>query len=458
MKKTVVINVVGLTHELIGQDTPFLDQWLKKGQLSYVKPTLPAVTCSAQSTYLTGQWPSENGIVGNGWYFRDDCEVKFWRQSNKLVQGEKIWDVAKRLDKTFTCSNMFWWYNMYSTVDVSATPRPIYAADGRKYSDCYTHPPELRHQLQSKLGTFPLFDFWGPKTSIHSSEWIANAAMESEQISPSTLTFIYLPHLDYDLQRVGTHHPLVAKNLSEIDAVCEKLIHFYESLGAQVIVLSEYGITDVDYPVHINRVLREKGYLKVREENGGELLDAGASTAFAVVDHQLAHIYVNDPSKIAEVRSVLEKIPGIESVLGETEKVTHHLNHPRSGELIAISDRNAWFTYYYFLDEKKAPDFARTVDIHRKPGYDPVELLIDPTIKAPMVKVMFKLLQKKLGFRYLLDLISLDATIIKGSHGRYPDKDIEGPLIISQQRDLLPDKNIEAVDVFNILLNHLKEG
>lgn len=456
MKKTVVINVVGLTHELIGEHTPFLTKWSEQAKLAYIKPGLPAVTCTAQSNYVTGKWPSDHGVVGNGWYFRDDCEVKFWRQSNKLVQGPKIWDVAKAMDPTFTCSNMFWWYNMYSTVDVSATPRPIYAADGRKYSDCYTHPPELRHTLQSKLGTFPLFDFWGPKTSIHSSAWIANAAMQSEELSPSTLTLIYLPHLDYDLQRYGVHHPCVAKNLMEIDKVCADLINFYEARDAQVIVLSEYGITNVNHPVHINRVLREHGYCRVREENGGELLDAGASDAFAVVDHQLAHIYVNDKSKLSEIRALIEKIPGIEAVYGEAEKKEHHLDHSRSGELVAVSDKDSWFTYYYWLDDKKAPDFARTVDIHRKPGYDPVELLIDPKIKAVMPKIMIKLLKKKLGFRYLLDVISLDASIIKGSHGRYPDSDKQGPLLITKQASLLNAANINAVEVFDIILNHLK--
>ncbi|MBA3660604.1 MAG: alkaline phosphatase family protein [Gammaproteobacteria bacterium] len=457
MKKTLVINVVGLTHSLIGENMPFLSQWTKAGKVTYIKPALPAVTCSVQTCYVTGKWPSEHGIVGNGWYFRDECEVKFWRQSNKLITAPKIWDVAKEMDPTFSCSNMFWWYNMYLTADTSATPRPIYAADGKKFSDCYTYPAELRNILQSKLGTFPLFDFWGPKTSIKSSDWIAKAAMEVEKLRPSTLTLIYLPHLDYDLQRVGPDDAsVVAKNLQEIDKVCEDLITFYEARDTQVIVLSEYGITNVSQPIDINRVLRQHGYLEVREEQGGELLDAGASAAFAVVDHQLAHVYVNDLSKLEEVKKLLESVPGIESVFGEEDKVKHHLNHPRSGELIAVADAKSWFTYYYWLDENKAPDFARTVDIHRKPGYDPAELFVDPKIKAIKLKVMLKLLKKKLGFRYLLDVIPLDATLVKGSHGRYPDTDQEGPLLISKQSNLLSKNNIEAVEVFDIILDHLK--
>ncbi len=455
MKKTVVLNVVGLTRELIGEYTPFLSNWSSQGKIAYIKPTLPAVTCSVQSCYVTGKWPSEHGIVGNGWYFREECEIKFWRQSNHLVTSPKIWDVAKAMDPSFICANHFWWYNMYSTVDISSTPRPIYAADGRKFSDCYTFPTELREELQSKLGTFPLFDFWGPKTSIRSSDWIAKAAMYSEEKRPATLTLIYLPHLDYELQRVGPYHPNVAKELQEIDQVCADLIRFYEARGAQVIVLSEYGITEVNHPISLNRILRVHGYIQVREELGHELLDAGASAAFAVADHQLAHIYVNDKSKLSAIRTLIENTPGVAQVLGEEEKKLHHLDHPRSGELIAIADANSWFTYYFWLDDKKAPDYARTVDIHRKPGYDPAELFVDPAIRAIKLKVALKLLKKKLGFRYLLDVIPLDASLVKGSHGRYPDKPEQGPLIISKQIELLPDSELQAIDIYKILLNHL---
>lgn len=458
MIKTVVINVVGLTQGLINDNTPFLARWSKQGKLAYIKPCLPAVTCSAQSCFVTGKWPSDHGIVGNGWYFRDECEVKFWRQSNKLVQGLKIWDVAKQLDPSFTCSNMFWWYNMYSTVDTSATPRPIYAADGRKFTDCYTVPEELRHELQSELGPFPLFDFWGPKTSIRSSRWIADAAMKTEEKRPSTLTLIYLPHLDYGLQRVGPNHPSIAQDLKDIDQVCADLITFYEARGAQVIVLSEYGITEVSKPISLNRILRQHGYITVREELGHELLDMGASRAFAVADHQLAHIYVNDLSQLNAVRTLIENTPGVTAVYGEAEKQIHHLDHPRSGELIAVSDADAWFTYYYWLDDNKAPDYARTVDIHRKPGYDPAELIVDPEIKFIKLKVMTKLLKKKLGFRYLLDVIPLDASLVKGSHGRYPDKPEEAPLIITRQKHLLPQTQLQAVDIYDVILAHLRAG
>lgn len=455
MQKTAVINVVGLTRELIGENTPFLAQWSAQGKIAAIQTALPAVTCTMQSCYLTGKWPSEHGIVANGWYFRDECEIKFWRQSNRLVTAPKLWEVAKQQNPRFTCNNLFWWYNMYSSVDGSVTPRPIYAADGRKFPDCYTHPAELRDKLQAELGPFPLFHFWGPKTSILASQWIAEAAKKVELWQPATLSLVYLPHLDYDLQRLGPHHPAVSQELQAIDAVCKDLVNFYEQQGAHVIILSEYGITPVNRAVAINRTLREQGYIQVRHEQGGELLDAGASRAFAVADHQLAHIYIKDPKDIDKVRFLVEAIPGVEQVLGEVEKPLHHLNHPRSGELIAIAAPDAWFSYYYWLDDSKAPDFARIVDIHRKPGYDPAELFIDPTIKLATVKLAAKLIKKKLGFRYLLDFIPLDASLVKGSHGRMVSDLASAPLLISQQSRYVPDTPLQAIDVYSVIMAHL---
>ncbi|MBE9205155.1 alkaline phosphatase family protein [Nostoc sp. LEGE 06077] len=455
MQKTVVLNVVGLTPNLIGEHTPFLSRWTSTGKAVTIKPVLPAVTCTAQATYLTGKTPDEHGIVANGWYFRDECEIKFWRQSNKLVDAPKVWDIAKQIDPNFTCANLFWWYNMYSSVDYAVTPRPMYPADGRKIPDIYTQPEKLRSQLQSKLGQFPLFNFWGPNTSIRATQWIADSAKSVEAHHNPTLTLIYLPHLDYCLQKYGTDTNKVAKDLQKIDAVCRDLIQFYENRGAQVIVLSEYGITSVSKPIHINRVLRENGLLTVRDELGRELLDAGASKAFAVADHQLAHVYVNDPFYIPKVRSLLEETDGVAQVLDETEKPAYHLNHSRSGELVAVAQPDAWFTYYYWLDDSRAPDFARTVDIHRKPGYDPVELFIDPKIKLPQAKIALKLLQKKLGFRYLMDVIPLEADLVKGSHGCLPPSLGEAPLLISQQTNLLDSSSIQASSVCQLILEHL---
>lgn len=452
MQKTVVLNVVGLTPKLLKHGMPKLSDWATRANISTIESAFPAVTCTAQADYLTGETARTHGVVGNGWYFRDECEVHFWKQSNKLVQAPKIWDIARAADPSFTCANLFWWFNMYSSVDYSVTPRPMYLADGRKLPDVYTHPANLRNELQSQLGTFPLFEFWGPRASIKSSQWIAESAKLIEQKLNPTLTLIYLPHLDYNLQRVGPSSPKIDRDLQEIDTVCGNLINYYESRGAQIVVLSEYGITDVSKPVHINRILREHGLIAIREEQGLEVLDAAASAAFAVADHQVAHVYVNDRSRLHEVRSLLEKADGIECVFGEEEKAARSINHSRSGELIAVSRADAWFTYYYWMDDRKAPDFARTVDIHRKPGYDPVELFLNPTISLPPLTVGWKLIKRKLGFRALLDVIPLDATLVKGSHGRWVDDPDDGSLFISKQSAA---SKIQSTDVFGLLLEHL---
>jgi predicted AlkP superfamily pyrophosphatase or phosphodiesterase len=456
MKKTVVIDVVGLSARLLGAHTPQLQRWSAQGRITTIHPVLPAVTCTAQATYLTGHHPNEHGIVANGWYFHDDCEVKFWRQSNKLVQRPKIWEIARSIDPEFTCANLFWWYNMYSTVDYAVTPRPLYLADGRKLPDIYTQPAALRSSLQADLGTFPLFKFWGPATSAESSQWIAAAAKRVEEQYNPTLTLIYLPHLDYCLQKVGCQPDAIAQDLRDIDAICGDLIAYYENRGAQVIVLSEYGITPVNQPIHLNRLLRQAGLLQVREELDRELLDAGASRAFAVADHQIAHVYVNDASCLDQVKQLLAQTNGVEIVLDEAGKRNYHLNHPRSGDLIAIAKPNAWFTYYYWLEDQKAPDFARTVDIHRKPGYDPAELLLDPTIKHPKLTLGWTLLKKKLGFRYLMEVIPLDATLVKGSHGHLTPNAADCPLLITRQTDWVPNEPLEATQVFQTILSHLK--
>jgi predicted AlkP superfamily pyrophosphatase or phosphodiesterase len=457
MHRTVVLNVVGLTADLMARAAPRLAEWARGGAVAEVRAAFPAVTCTAQTDYVTGRHPDEHGVVGNGWYVREDCEVRFWRQSNRLVQGQKIWDAARAEDASFTCANLFWWFNMYSSVDYSVTPRPMYPADGRKLPDVYTTPATLRDDLQRQLGTFPLFSFWGPRTSIASTQWIADAARIVEERHSPTLTLVYLPHLDYSLQRAGPGAAVALADVAEVDAICADLIRLYEARGARVIVLSEYGIRDVSRPIHVNRVLREHGLIAVREELGHELLDAGASAAFAVADHQVAHVYVNDDRRLHAVRSVLEGVPGIERVLDRAGQREYRVGHARAGELVAIAAPDAWFTYYYWLDDRRAPDFARTVDIHRKPGYDPVELFLDPAISVPALSVGWKLAKRKLGFRALLDVIALDAGLVKGSHGRRPDAGAaDAPVFISRQRDLVPSQPLASVDVHGAILAHLK--
>ena len=455
MNRTLVLNVVGLTPALVGEHTPALAALAKRGALRPLTTVLPAVTCSVQSTLTTGLPPSGHGCVGNGWYFRDIAEINFWRQSNHLVSGEKIWDAARRRDPGFTCAVLFWWWNMYSTANIAVTPRPMYPADGRKLPDVHTRPADLRDHLQSRHGQFPLFEFWGPRAGIASSRWIARATLDVWHEHKPTLSLVYLPHLDYDLQRQGPAGPGIPAALRDIDAVCGELIDLATATGARIVVVSEYGITPVTAAIHPNRILRAAGLLAVRHEQGRELLDAGASRAFAVADHQVAHIYVNDPALLGDVRSLIAAIPGVETVLDAEGKRAAGLDHPRAGELVAISAADRWFSYYYWTDDDRAPDFARTVDIHRKPGYDPVELFLDPALKLPTAYVGWKLAQRKLGFRALLDVIPLDTSLVKGSHGRLTDRPDDGPLVISSEPDLLPAGPLAATAFKQLVLDHL---
>ena len=412
MNRIAVIDVVGLSESVIGKHTPFISRRVAKHTLKKIAPVLPAVTTSAQTTYLTGTFPHAHGIVGNGWYDHDDAEIKFWKQSNKLVQAENIWDTAKKINSAFTCAQVFWWYNMYNDADYSITPRPNYLADGRKMPDCYAHPASLRDELQAKFGQFPLFSFWGPGANIKSSRWIADAAMYVEEQHSPTLNLVYLPHLDYCLQKFGPDLALIGKELEAIDKLVEELATFYEDRGVEVILLSEYGIAPVNNPIHLNRLLRNEGLLSIRVERGLELLDAGASNAFAVADHQVAHIYTKSEAITDQVKALLKNVKGIAKVLDREEQKDHHIAHKRSGDLVIVADQESWFTYYFWQDDKVAPDYARVVDIHKKPGYDPVEMFMTSKTRA-----MYKVLRKKLGFRYTMDVIPLDATLVKGSHG-----------------------------------------
>lgn len=449
----VVINIVGLTPELLGEHTPHLNRLINDGFMATMGDVFPAVTCTAQATMLTGKMPRDHGIVANGWHFRDIAEVMLWRQSNQLVQAEQVWDTLRQSVSDFSCAQIFWWYNMYANVEYSVTPRPIYPADGRKLPGLYSGPANLQAELQAKLGDFPLFNFWGPAADIRSSQWIAAAAREVFHAHRPSLQFVYLPHLDYNLQRLGPHHPAIAADVAAIDRVAGELIDDLRGEGAEIMVVSEYGIEEATGHVNINQRLREAGYIAVRETLGWELLDAGASRAFAVADHQAAHVYVRNPADIAMVRKLLEQTPGIERVLGAEEKAAWGLDHERSGELVAVAEPGHWFTYYYWLDETKAPDFARCVDIHRKPGYDPVELFLDPDLKLPKAKIAWRVLQKKLGQRMLMDVIPLQPQLVKGTHGRHTATPAQGPLLISSNRQLARD-HLHMSEVQGLIRQH----
>ncbi|MCA9243035.1 MAG: alkaline phosphatase family protein [Phycisphaerales bacterium] len=428
--RVAVILVVGLDERLIAH-APRIRAFANAGRVTTLRPTLPAVTCSAQASMLTGLPPREHGVVGNGWFNREQNEVQFWKQSNALVSGEKVWETARRRDPSVTCANLFWWFNMYSSVDVSVTPRPIYKADGRKIPDIYTQPANWRDELQERLGRFPLFQFWGPGASIASSKWITEAALLTRQRFDPTLSLIYLPHLDYPLQKYGPDAPCIPAEVAAVDALVGRLLDDCAETGARPIIVSEYAIEAVSRPVALNRVLRGEGWLRVREEDGGELLDAGASDAFAVVDHQVAHVYVRQAELVQRVSDRLSREPGVARVLDRAAQREYGIDHDRAGELVAIAEPGAWFCYPYWEDDRRAPDFARTVDIHRKPGYDPCELFLDPRIRFPKAAIGWRLLKRKLGMRTLMDVIPLDPGLVKGTHGHVDTAAGNRPVMIT---------------------------
>ncbi len=432
--RVAVLNVVGLTPRLIGPRTPFIRRFIEREgiQLLPITPQIPAVTSTMQASFLTGRNPSGHGIVGNMWYDRDYAEHRCWKQSNHLVQGRKLWEILRDEKPDYTCAKVFWWNNMYSTADWQITPRPIYRSDGKKIFDIQTWPMNLRDKMRKKLGCFPFPAFWGPSAGIESSRWIARAARWFEDRFSPDLNLVYLPHLDYNLQRLGPEDPRIELDLLEIDQVVEDLVTHLESRGVEVVILSEYGITQVNRPIHINRIFREKGWIVWRDELKTEMIDLGNCRAFAIPDHQIAHIYVNDPALLREVAETVRAIPGVASVHDRESQAELGIAHERSGDLVAISDEHSWFTYYWWKRDRRAPDFARCVDIHRKPGYDPVELFLDPKIRFPRLAVGRRLLKKMLGFRMKMDVIPLDATLVKGSHGCIPASQDDHPILIGR--------------------------
>jgi predicted AlkP superfamily pyrophosphatase or phosphodiesterase len=455
MARTVVLNVVGLTERLLASGRmPRLAKYAATQRKLRVAPVLPAVTCSAQATYLTGKLPREHGVVGNGWYDRDLAEHLFWRQSNRLMQGPKLWHALRAEQPGTRIAQLFWWFNMYAEVDYSVTPRPLYPADGRKVFDIHTQPMGLREEAKAALGEFPFPRFWGPAAGRGASDWIAACARWVEEIHSPDLSLVYLPHLDYGLQKLGPDwaDARVAAELGVADEIAGGLVEFFEGRGAQVVVLSEYGITPVARPVHLNRVLRREGWLSIKSELGRETLDEGGCAAFAVADHQVAHVYVRQPELRTKVRAVLEATAGVERVLDEAGKKAAGLDHARSGDLVAVAAADAWFTYYFWEDDAQAPDYARTVDIHRKPGYDPVELFLDPKLTVPKLQIAWRLLKKKLGMRMLMDVIPLDATLVRGSHGRLPEDGLDWPVLIGPVEAPTTAKEIDATEVFGRLL------
>jgi predicted AlkP superfamily pyrophosphatase or phosphodiesterase len=394
MDHVVVLNIVGLSprHFERPELIPSLAHFAQRGALHPMRPSFPAVTCSMQATLLSGQPPSEHGILANGYFDRDTFEVKFWEQADALVQAPRLWDILKTKRPELKTTVLFWQNSMYIDSDIVITPRPLHLDSGL-VQWCYSKPAGLYEELACEIGRFKLPSYWGPVAGLASSQWIARAAQYTWRQHKPNLLLVYLPHLDYSSQKFGPDSPQAQQALREIDAIAGDLLREFCG-SAAVIVCSEYSLTPVSGAIYPNRILREAGLLRVREIAGKEYLDFELSDAFAMVDHQIAHIFCK-PQAVGMARDALANTCPFDWVT---------IHHPRAGELIAVAPPDKWFAYYWWTDWNKAPDFAFFVDIHRKPGYDPCELWFDWRRTARRFKPS----------------TATNPLLVKGSHGRVP--------------------------------------
>ena len=456
----ILVNAVGLTRRLLAH-APQLQALAKSGWVKGLHEVLPAVTLTAQATMLTGKLPQEHGVVGNGWYFRETGEVRFWQQCRDLFALPTFYDILKarfaQQGREFRTANLFWWFNQGADVAFSVTPKPYYAADGNKAFGVLGTPDGLTENLEAVLGPFPFHNFWGPRAGLPATNWISMAASQVLGENRPDLTLVYLPHLDYEPQRRGPSGCDMPRLVTELDMAMTPLLEAARRIGATVWVVSEYGHCDVSRPVAINQALRQAGFLHARSGPFGDVFNPLGSQAFAVVDHQLAHITVRNPAVTAEVAALVASLPGVARVLAGDQRAQIGLDHPRSGDLIALAQPDAHFIYNFWLDDTQAPDYACTVDIHRKPGYDACELFFDPALRFPMLRMMRRLLRKKLGFRTLFDVIPLDGSLVRGSHGLAAVDPLDRPLFIGSGTAPFSSSDGPMGSVFDAVLGHFGE-
>jgi predicted AlkP superfamily pyrophosphatase or phosphodiesterase len=414
-KHVLVLDLVCLTLDHL-QDraaTPNLNALAEQGYAVSLRPPFPAVTCTAHATLTTGTSPREHGVVCNGMFERDRYAIRFWDQPTSMVKQPKVWETLRERDPAATTALLFFQNTMFASADVVVTPAPIHL-DEELVPWCYSKPVGFYERLAEQHGGFQLPWYWGPLAGSKASEWIARAALDTLDEHRPALTFVYLPHLDYNTQRFGAASEQFKADLATMDRIVGDIVAGVERLGLRddtaIVLLSEYAMTDVSRPVLLNRELRKQGLLAVREIAGHEYLDVELSTAFAMVDHQMAHVYVQ-PGQEARVRTVLEGLDGVERVLNRAEQARYEIDHPSSGDLIVIAEPDAWFSYYWWLDDAVAPPYARQIDIHRKPAYDPVELFFDPATKS----------------------IPIRPELVRGSHGRPHDLEPRRPALIVAQ-------------------------
>jgi predicted AlkP superfamily pyrophosphatase or phosphodiesterase len=390
-------NIVGLSPQLLNKliEMPHFSKLMKKGQKADLNPVFPGLTLPGQASFSTGTLPAEHGIVANGFFYRDRFEVSFWDQYRSLVQADPIWETLKHENPDLKTAVLFFQNTLYCDADFIITPKPMHTDEGL-VQWCYSKPAGLYEAVCDNIGRpFNLMDYWGPFASPKASEWIMEAAIDLVTHHAPDFMSVYLPHLDYSCQKFGPDDPRIDDDLKVLDNLMGKFLNTLEHMeimeNSTLCIFSEYSLTQVTGAVCLNRELRKAGFLKIREIEGREYLDFELSRAFAMVDHQIAHIYIKDANDINPVKALIQNLSGVDQVLAENGKKEFGINHERSGELIAVSDPDQWFAYYWWERNEKAPDFADHIDIHRKPGYDPLELFMDmKTMKIPQTTELLK--------------------------------------------------------------------
>ncbi len=442
-KQLMFLSIPGLRPgDVDASTTPTLFQWANRGAIAELTPTFPCVTSPVQATMLTGCPPSEHGVIANGFYHRQRGEVEFWVAHNEIIQRPQTWDVLNRNAPPLTSAAWHTQNIKGAGAAFIVTPSPIHKDDGSTKLWCYSKPDGYYESLIERFGHFPLQHYWGPLSNIESTRWILKAAAHLAGQHAPNFHWIYLPHLDYAAQKHGPNSPQARQALVDLDA---ELAGFAEAVAATgdaeelaFLVAGEYAMTDVSGVVYPNRRLREAGFLSIREEDGGEYIDLAASRAFAMVDHQFAHVYVRDAADVAACAELFRADAGLAGVYAGGQRQEVGMDQPRSGEIVLVAQDTHWLAYYWWLDDKLAPRFARTVDIHAKPGYDPVELFFDPATKS----------------------IPLDATLVKGSHGApATEPRHRAALICSQASDFVEEGRMyRDLDVHAMALGLLGGG
>jgi len=435
-KKLIVIDVVSLTKsDLETNNLQNISKILESGSFFPMNTSFPAVTCSVQATLTSGCFPSEHGIIANGLFDRDTFQVSFWEQYASLVQKPRIWDIIKQSNPEIKVAILFWQNSLYINSDVVITPKPIHL-ENQMIMWCYSKPAGFYEDIIQKHGEFDLKSYWGPLSSIKSSEWITKAACYTIEKQKPDLIFVYLPHLDYTSQKNGPKSEEYKKSLLELDKVIGSLLSFLEENNLlkeyEIMLLAEYGFNEVRKSIAPNLILRQNGLLSVRKIKEKEYINYEDSKAFAMVDHQVAHLFVK-PGYEELVKTKLKNHEGVAIILDETLQKKFKINHPRSGDLILSSQNDSWYNYHWWEEEKYAPDFTFNVDIHRKPGYDPLELFMDFQTRK----------------------ISHNTKHVKGSHGIIKEDDNSLPIFATSFQ--LPDQDkINATQITPTILKFFK--